>query len=70
MSGEYKSMVDKPSLVQPVFDKDLAHQIPPEIQPGLPLRQFIIMERCPACGVTFSKKAPFELDLLTFFPLF
>lgn len=38
----------KPTLVQP---NRYVHQIPEEIQPGLPLRQFIIMEKCPACGV-------------------
>ena len=27
------------------------HQIPEEIQPGIPSRQFIIIEKCPACGV-------------------
>lgn len=52
MAVEYNLMVDKPSLVQPIYDKSAVQQIPPEIQPGLPLRQFIIMERCPACGVS------------------
>ena len=41
-----------PTLVQPGSGRYI-HQIPDEIQPGIPSRQFIIIEKCPACGVSF-----------------
>ena len=31
------------------------HQIPDEIQPGIPIRQFIIIDCCPACRVSTYK---------------
>ena len=42
----------KATLVQPSSGRFI-HHIPDEIQPGIPSRQFIIMEKCPACGVRF-----------------
>ena len=42
----------KPVLVQPNAGR-YVHKIPEEIQPGIPSRQFIIMEKCPACGVSY-----------------
>ena len=43
----------KATLVQPSSGRFIYH-IPDEIQPGIPSRQFIIMEKCPACGVRFT----------------
>ena len=40
----------KATLVQPSSGRFI-HSIPDEIQPGIPSRQFIIIEKCPACGV-------------------
>jgi len=46
----------KPVLVQPNAGR-YVHKIPEEIQPGIPSRQFIIMEKCPACGFGVLKES-------------
>ena len=44
----------QPILIQPKSGRQI-HKIPDEIQPAsIPLRQFIIIDRCPACQVNYN----------------
>ena len=65
----------QPILIQPKSGRQI-HKIPDEIQPAsIPLRQFIIIDRCPACQVNYNnnnylvifvkfKKINFQIGIL------
>ena len=56
----------QPILIQPKSGRQI-HKIPDEIQPAsIPLRQFIIIDRCPACQVNYNNNNNYLIIFVKF----